>query len=77
VGERAPRASGGLSALADTLSIEYLKQWEEHGAMWRAVEVVEDHAVVDLCTCFGEPVDRLETSDAQVVDYVRSRRRSD
>jgi len=62
--------------MSDALTIDYLKQWEDHGAMWRVVEVTKEHAVVDLCTCSGEAVDQLETDDAAVIEFVRARRRS-
>ena len=38
-------------------TIEDLERWEEHGAIWRARELTDERAVVELCTCYGEPVD--------------------
>ena len=40
--------------------VEILERWEEYGAVWRVVSVGDRHAVVDLCTCTGEPIDRLD-----------------
>jgi hypothetical protein len=53
--------------------IEALERWEEHGAQWRAIHVSDERAVVDLCTCYGEPVDRLESSDARLIAWLRER----
>jgi hypothetical protein len=53
--------------------IEILERWEEHGAQWRVVHVSDVHAVVDLCTCTGEPVDRLESDDRELIRFLRDR----
>ena len=34
---------------------------ELHGAAWRALHVSDAKAIVDLCTCHGEPVERIES----------------
>ena len=53
--------------------IETLRRWEDHGAVWRAVHVSDERAIVDLCACTGEPVDRLESSDPELIRYLRER----
>lgn len=53
--------------------ISILQKWEDNGAVWRAVAVGDEHVSIDLCTCTGEPVDRLDSHDAELIDYVRSR----
>jgi hypothetical protein len=53
--------------------IDVLERWEANGAFWKTVHVSEGLAIVDLCTCHGEPVDRLETDDAASIAYVRGR----
>ena len=53
--------------------VEILRRWEDHGAEWRAVHVSDEHAIVDLCTCTGEPVDRLESSDPELIRFIRDR----
>jgi len=53
--------------------VEVLERWEEHGALWRAVSVGDEHAVVDLCTCTGEPVERLESDDPELIRFLRDR----
>jgi hypothetical protein len=55
--------------------VEVLRRWEDHGAVWRAVHVSDAGAVVDLCTCTGEPVERLESADPDLIRFVRERER--
>jgi hypothetical protein len=54
-------------------AISVLERWEGSGAVWKAVHVSEALAILDLCTCYGEPVDRIETRDADAIAYVRER----
>ena len=53
--------------------IAVLERWEEHGAVWRAVHVSDAKAIVDLCTCSGEPVDRIESDDPDLIAFLRER----
>ena len=53
--------------------IETLERWEGHGAVWRAVHVSDDYAIVDLCECTGQPVDRLESSDPDLIRFLRDK----
>jgi len=48
-------------------------RWEEHGAEWRAVHVSDERAIVDLCTCYGEPVDQIRSSDPDLIAWLRER----
>lgn len=57
----------------DERPVEILERWEDHGAVWRPVHVSDELAVIDLCTCTGEPVDRLESSDPELIRFVRER----
>jgi hypothetical protein len=57
-----------------SLSIEDLKRWEDNGASWRAIEITDQRAVVELCTCYGEPVDRLEGDSPELIAFVRANR---
>ena len=59
---------------ADELTIDRLQRWVQFGAHWRLVEVSSDRAVVDLCACTGELVERVTGRDAAVIDYVRAAR---
>ena len=53
--------------------VEMLERWEGHGAEWRVVQLSDELAVVDLCTCYGEPVERIESDDAELLRYLRQR----
>jgi hypothetical protein len=56
-----------------TLNVADLERWEENGAGWRALEVSDERAVVELCTCYGEPVDTLAGDSRELIEFVRSR----
>ncbi len=56
------------------VTIEYLEEWEEHGAVWRAVDVSDELAVIDLCSCTGEPMDRVQSDEPELIAYVRAHR---
>jgi hypothetical protein len=53
--------------------IEILERWEAHGATWRVLMLTGELAVVELCTCYGEPVDELRSGDPELIRFVRSR----
>ncbi len=59
------------------LPIATLERWEQHGAVWRSVTVTDSEAVVDLCTCTGEPVEQLRSTDPDLLRYLARRPRSD
>jgi hypothetical protein len=59
---------------ADELTIDRLERWVQFGAHWRLVEVSSDRAVVDLCACTGELVERLTCGDLAMIDYLRAAR---
>ncbi len=61
-----------MEAERPRLTIDALTRWEDNGAMWRAIELSDDRAVVELCTCYGEPVDRLESDAPELIEFVRS-----
>jgi hypothetical protein len=56
-----------------SVTIKELEDWELNGAIWRAREVTDDHAVIELCSCFGEPMDLVESDAPELIEYVRSR----
>jgi hypothetical protein len=60
-----------MSELRRTTVVE-LEDWEESGATWRAVELDQDRAVVDLCTCSGERMERVQSEDPEVIAFVRA-----
>ncbi len=53
--------------------IEVLERWEEHGAVFRVVHLSDARAIVDLCTCHGEPVEQLESDDERLIAWLRER----
>jgi len=55
------------------LTVSELEQWELHGAIWRALEVTDARAVVELCTCSGERVDVVEGDAPELIEFVRAR----
>ena len=77
MGEGAPGAGhacprSGELAVSRRTTIAELEDWERNGAVWRAVELSEDRAVVDLCACTGELMERVETDDPEVIAFVRA-----
>jgi hypothetical protein len=59
------------------LTVAELERWTDSGATWRAVEIADARAVVELCTCYGEPVDLREGAGEELIEYLRARRHSD
>jgi hypothetical protein len=58
--------------MADESPVAVIERWEHHGATWRAVHVSDAKAIVDLCTCHGEPVERIESADPELIAFVRA-----
>jgi hypothetical protein len=42
------------------------------GGHWRVVDISREHAVVDLCSCMGEPMERAAADDSAVIAYLRT-----
>lgn len=55
------------------LQLEDLVRWEENGAGWRVLEMTDGRAVLELCSCVGEPVDVLVGRDPRLLAHVRAR----
>ena len=53
------------------VTVEDLERWEDHGATWRALEVTEQRAVIELCTCYGEAVDTVQSEAPELIAFVR------
>jgi hypothetical protein len=53
------------------LTVSELERWADHGAQWRALEISDEHAVVELCTCYGESVDVVQGRTPELIAYVR------
>lgn len=50
--------------------VSVLERWRDHGAHYRILELSDQCAVVELRTCLGEPVDRLESRDPRLLRYL-------
>lgn len=55
-----------------SVTVDDLEGWVLSGAHWRVVEISSEHAVVDMCTCAGEPMERVESGDRTVIGYLRT-----
>jgi hypothetical protein len=53
------------------ITVEDLERWTDNGAQWRPLEISDERAVVELCTCYGEAVDVVEGRGAELIEYVR------
>jgi hypothetical protein len=58
------------------VTIADLERWEENGAVWRAYEVTDERALIDLCSCTGEPMDRVQSEAPELIEFVRAHRDS-
>jgi hypothetical protein len=54
------------------VTIDDLESWVLSGAHWRVRDISNEYAVVDLCTCTGEPTERVESADPAVIGYLRT-----
>jgi hypothetical protein len=61
----------GESGQRRSLTVGELERWTDHGAQWRALELTDELAVVELCTCYGEPVDVVQGRAPELIAYVR------
>lgn len=57
--------------------LQTLTRWEDSGALWRTRSLGTAEAVVELCTCHGEPVDELRSRDPELLRYLVLRRSSE
>jgi hypothetical protein len=53
--------------------VTVLERWLDYGAQYRVIELSSSRAVLELRTCHGEPVDRLESTDERLICFVRER----
>ncbi len=54
----------------EKLTIEALENWVRAGAHWRVLHHGEHRAVVEMQQCTGEPVERRESDDPEVIAYL-------
>lgn len=52
------------------MGIEETERWVRSGGHWRQLDVSREAAVVELCTCTGEPMKRVESDDPAVIGYL-------
>jgi hypothetical protein len=57
--------AGGAEALA------VLARWVEHGGALRLRALGDAEATVELCTCYGDAVDELTSSDPVLLTLLR------
>ena len=50
-----------------------IERWVDSGADYRVVHLSDGQAIVDLCTCDGQPMERLEAADERLVAWLRGR----
>ena len=53
--------------------VSKLQRWELSGATWRVLRRSQDSAEVELCTCTGEPMERLTSSDPGLLEFLDAR----
>jgi hypothetical protein len=53
--------------------VAVLERWTDHGALYRVLELTDERALVQLQTCYGEPVELLESADARFIAFLRER----
>ncbi|MGI8631509.1 MAG: hypothetical protein ACR2NA_03035 [Solirubrobacterales bacterium] len=51
--------------------VDALRRWVDHGAEYRILKLTGKRAVVELRTCYGEPIDRLESDDPRLLAHLR------
>jgi hypothetical protein len=56
----------------EPLTLEDLDRWVGSGAHWRLVDITNELAVVDLCACTGETVERRQSDDPAVIARLRT-----
>jgi hypothetical protein len=56
--------------MSDDVPRTTVERWELHGGTLRVVLLTERLAIVELCTCHGEPVETLRSSDPALLQYL-------
>lgn len=51
--------------------VDVLERWQLSGGTWRVTSISDGAAEIDLCTCSGEPVERLRSTDPAFVELAR------
>ncbi len=53
-------------------TVKELEDWELGGAKWRAIDLSDERAVVELCACTGEPMDMVQSQSPEFIEFVRA-----
>jgi hypothetical protein len=52
--------------------LENVENWTLSGGSWRIASISKERAVVELCACTGEAMERLESDDPTVIARLRT-----
>jgi uncharacterized protein len=55
--------------------VEILERWEQCGGTWRVRSRSSEVVELELCTCDGEPVDALRSTDPAFLEHLGERMR--
>ena len=50
-----------------------IERWTDSGAGYEVLVLTDERAILQLKTCHGEPVERLESEDPRLVAWLRER----
>ena len=50
--------------------LEVLERWEAHGGSWRVLTQTDSLAVLELCTCYGAPVEQVRSRDPDLIRFL-------
>jgi hypothetical protein len=54
------------------VTIKELGDWPLSGGHWRVADISNERAELFLLTCTSEPLERRQTRDPVVIDYLRT-----
>lgn len=71
-------STGDLTATSPESVVEQLERWHQFGAVWRVLAQTPDGVTISLCRCDGgEEVDRLTSSNPEVLEWLSRRTNSE
>jgi hypothetical protein len=59
--------------VSNEVTVADLERWQDQGATWRVLEIGDEIAVVELCTCYGEPMDVVHSHSRELIEFIRER----
>jgi hypothetical protein len=62
------------SGTPSELTLAALSDWVDAGAHWRLLEHHGDRVWLQLCSCLGEPVERVSSRDPALIAYLAAAR---